>query len=95
MKNDDIMSLVENDQLADEAWIRERWGGFTDLVIGRNEEFSLDFFGNSLWLHCETQEVLGVRFRGKTRTSRLLLIEKPTRQHVIDAERMFGCSDER
>jgi len=84
---------MNNEQLVDEAWIRERWGGFTYLAIGRNEDFMLDFNGD-LWLHCETREVLSGHFRGNAQVSRLVLFDKPTRQNVIDAERMFGCTNE-
>jgi hypothetical protein len=68
-----------------EDWIRERWGGFTYLDIARNEDFMLDFKDKegSLWLHYENGPVIG----------RVLLFDKPTKQNVIDTERIFGCID--
>jgi hypothetical protein len=69
---------------ATEDWICERWGGFTYLIIGRNEDFMLDFKGGSLWLHYEND----------TRDSpvgRVLLMEKPSKIGIEEAERMFGC----
>ena len=61
-------------------WIRKRWGG-TWINIKRNPAFSLDVVHGNLWLHvvasmCPIQ--------------RLMLKESPTRQDVIDAERVFG-----
>lgn len=69
---------------AREDWIRERWGGFTYLVIGRNEDFMLDFKDGSLWLHYENDS-------RDSPVGRVMLFEMPTRQGIIDAERMFGC----
>ena len=73
---------VLSSEPATEDWIRERWGGFTYLDIARNEDFMLDFDGDdNLWLHYENNEI-----------GRVLLFEKPTKQNVIDTERIFGCS---
>lgn len=71
--------------VAREDWIRERWGGFTYLVIGRNEDFMLDFKDGSLWLHYENDS-------RDSPVGRVMLFERPTRQGVIEAERMFGCN---
>lgn len=71
--------------VASEDWICQRWGGFTHLVIGRNEDFMLDFKDGSLWLHYETDS-------RDSPVGRVLLLETPTRQGVMDAERMFGCT---
>ena len=65
---------------ADPDWIRERWGGFTYLVVSRNEDFTINFEDGSLWLYFEGIEI-----------SRVLLFENPTQQNVMDAERVFGC----
>jgi hypothetical protein len=75
-------------ELAREDWIRDRWGGFTYLVIGRNEDFMLDFKDGSLWLHYESDS-------RDSPVGRVMLFEMPTRQGVIDAERMFGCKSVR
>jgi hypothetical protein len=72
-----------NDEPSEPAtrnWIRERWGGFSYLDIVRNESFMLHFDGDdNLWLHHENEEI-----------GRVLLFEKPTKQNVFDAERIFG-----
>ena len=70
---------------ANEEWIRNRWGGFTYLVIGRNEDFSLGFKDGSLVLRYENE-------LPDSPVSRVLLIENPTQQAVIEVERLFGCS---
>ena len=70
--------------VADEDWIRDRWGGFTYLVIGRNEDFMIEFKDGSLWLHCESD-------LQDSPVGRLLLFAIASRQDVVDAERMFGC----
>ena len=70
---------------ANEEWIRKRWGGFTYLVIGRNEDFMLDFQNNNLVLHYENSSP-------DSPVSEVLLIENPTQQAVIEVERLFGCS---
>jgi len=70
--------------VAGEDWIKERWGGFTYLVIGRNEDFMLDFKNGSLFLHYENDSK-------DSPVGRVLLLDAPTRQGVIDAERLFGC----
>lgn len=80
----DHFAPVADSQLADKEWIRDRWGGFTYLVIGRNEDFMLDFKDGSLWLHYENDIK-------DSPVGRMLLLEMPTRQRIIDAERMFGC----
>lgn len=70
---------------ADEQWIRERWKGSNCLEIGRNVDFMLDFSTDgNLWLHYESETKYST-------VGRLLLREKPTRQDIVDAERMFGC----
>lgn len=74
---------VLSSEPATEDWIRNRWGGFNYLVIGRNEDFMLDFNLGSLWLHYEGG------FRNSP-VARLMLFETPTKQNVIDAERIFG-----
>ena len=72
-------------ELAGQDWIEQRWGGFTYLVIGRNEDFCLEFQPKlGLWLRYETDEI-------NSPVGLLLLFENPTQQDVIDAERMFGC----
>lgn len=69
--------------IADEQWILKRWGGFNYLLISRNEDFMLDFSSDGkLWLHCESN--CGV--------NRLLLLENPARQEIVDVEKLFGCS---
>ncbi len=76
------LSVSPNDCLANEDWIRERWGGFTYLIIGRNDDFMFDFKDGSLWLHCENDSLV----------CRVLLLESPTRNGVIGVERLFGVS---
>ena len=70
--------------VAGEDWIKERWGGFTYLVIGRNEYFMFDFKNGSLFLHYENDSK-------NSPVARVLLIDAATQQGVIDAERLFGC----
>jgi hypothetical protein len=72
------------DGFAREDWICERWGGFTYLVIGRNDDFMLDFEDGILWLHYENDS-------RDSPVGRLFLFGNPTIKQVIDAERMFGC----
>jgi len=77
--------MSNNEYFADEAWIGDRWGGFLYLDIGRNEDFRLEFENKlGLWLCFERRGECG----------KIMLFDNPTRQQVIDAERMFGCSDE-
>lgn len=70
--------------LATEDWIRERWGGFPYLVIGRNEDFMLDFKDDSLWLHYENESEYSP-------VGRLLLFKNPSRSEIEAAELLFGC----
>ena len=70
--------------LASEDWIKERWGGFTYLVIGRNEDFMLDMKDGSLFLHYENDT------RNCT-VGRLLIMESATKQCVVEAEKLLGC----
>lgn len=72
--------------LATEDWIRQRWGGFTYLVLARNDEFMFDWRNGSLFLHHEKDD-----WRGPV--SEILISESATRQCVIDAEKMFGCNN--
>jgi hypothetical protein len=74
---------MTDDELATEEWIRNRWGGFNHLVIGRNEDFSLYFIDGPLG-------ALSLVHEDETSVDVLLLFEKPTKQKVIDAERIFG-----
>ena len=69
---------------ATEDWIKDRWGGFTYLVIGRNEDFMLDFENGSLFLHYENDAK-------NSPVGRLMLREAPTRQDILDVERVFLC----
>lgn len=71
--------------IAREDWIRNRWGGFTYLVIGRNENFILDFQDGSLFLLYESDTK-------DSPVARVLLFEQTTRQGVMDVEWMFGCN---
>lgn len=69
---------------AREDWVMERWGGFLCLVISRNENFMLDFKDGNLWLQYENDS-------RDSPVGRVLLLETPTRQGIVDAEQMFGC----
>jgi hypothetical protein len=71
-------------ELATEEWIRQRWGGFTYLVLARNEDFMLDWRDGSLFFHYESDDRHGP-------VSEILIRESATKQCVIDAEKMFGA----
>lgn len=67
--------------MVNENWIRNRWGGFTYLLIRKNEDFMLDFKDGNLYLHCEDED--------STVVSRLLLFKNPSEQDIINAENFF------
>jgi hypothetical protein len=69
------------DELATEEWVKNRWGGFTYLVIGQNEDFVLDVTDGDLFLRCETD----------VEVNKLLIAKSVTRQTIMEAEALFGC----
>lgn len=64
-------------------WIKQRWGGFGYLVLGRNENFQLNFCNEQLILHAESDD-------RDSPVWEIMLFDKPTQSQVAQAERMFG-----
>lgn len=70
-------------ELATDDWIKERWGGFTYLILGRNEDFMLVYQRGNLVLHYERDDP-------KSDVSQITIMENATKQSVIDTEKLFG-----